>query len=124
MSGGSFNYLYTRVRSLGEQRHDLESMALVLERQPWGGDAAIATRRCLTLIDEAEALAQTLEDVWYAVEWWQSGDKGRDDARKAVEAYQPPAEIRADWVLYRLVPVAGERYELRPVALEQIGQPS
>lgn len=115
MSGGSFNYLYTRVRSLGEQREDLESMALVLERQPCAPEAAAATRRCLTLIDEAEALAQTLDDVWYAVEWWQSGDRGKDDARKAVEAYIPPAELRADQVLYRLVPVDGGRYELRPV---------
>lgn len=121
MSGGSFNYLYTRVRSLGEQRDELKRMAEVLEGEAWATQAAAATRHCLTMIDEAELLAETLSDVWHAVEWWRSSDWGEDSAREVVEAYQPPAELRAENVLYRLVPVAGAVFELRPVALEQNG---
>jgi hypothetical protein len=91
MSGGSYDYLFTRVRSLGEQRGDLERMAIRLEGLPWATEAAAATRRCLTMVDEAERLAETLSDVWHAIEWWDSGDWGEDDARGEVEAYTPPS---------------------------------
>jgi hypothetical protein len=115
MSGGSYNYLFTRVRSLGEQRSDLERMALNLEALPWAAQAAAATRQCLTLIDEAERLADTLSDVWHAIEWWDSCDWGEQDARPKVEAYTPPNGQRAEDVLYRLVDVGDGVKELRAV---------
>lgn len=115
MSGGSYDYLFTRVRPLGEQRTQLEEMAVRLEGLPWAAQAAAETRRCLKMIDDAERIAETLTDVWHAIEWWDSGDWGEDGARKVVEAYQPPEARRAEDVVYRLVDVGGGVFELRPV---------
>lgn len=116
MSGGSYDYLFARVRPLSEQRHQLESMATRLEGLEWGAQAAAVTRRCLNLIDEAERLADTLVGTWRAVEWWDSCDWSEDQAREDVERYVPPDGQLAKDVLYRLVDVGNGVVELRPVA--------
>lgn len=115
MSGGSYDYLYTRARPLGDQRNDLERMAIRLEGLPWAAQAAAATRRCLTAIDDAERLAESLYDVWHAIEWWDSGDWGEERARQNVEGYQIPDGKVAEDVLYRLVDVGSGVVELRAV---------
>jgi len=115
VSGGSYNYLCYHSDSLSEHRADLASMADRLEGLPWKPDAAVATRRCLALIEEAQRLAESLSHAWHAIEWWDSGDWGEDAAREDVEAYQPANGQRAEDVLYRLVNVGNGVFELRPV---------
>lgn len=91
MSGGSFDYLGLRVRSLGEQRDALERMAVKLAEIDGADHAAAATRRVLDLLNEADALADTLAEAWHAVEWWWSGDWGYEQMIEDVAKYKEPA---------------------------------
>lgn len=117
MSGGSFNYMYTHVKPLTE--YPLERMATLLEGLEWAGSAGAETRRCLRLIEEADAVAETLTDVWHAIEWWYSGDWNQADAREVVEPWRPPETITHvgpdPAQKYRLIDIGNGRYELRPV---------
>lgn len=124
MSGGSYDYLFTRVHALDDQRGMLENMAVRLEGLPYAADAAAQTRRVLRLVDAAGALADSLTDVWRAVEWWGSGDSGETAVARECGAYRVPAleafegDPRAPIPksLYRMVDVGGGVYELRPVS--------
>lgn len=123
MSGGSYDYLCLRVHALEEQRGMLENMAIRLEGLSYAPVAAAQTRRVLRLVDAAGALADSLADVWRAVEWWDSGDSGEDAVMRKCEAYQVPVLVAPEGdarppgadVLYRMVDVGGGVYELRPV---------
>lgn len=95
MSGGSYNYLYCHERGLEEQRDDLEAMVERLSGLDYATEAAAASRHVLDLLDRAEAAAKRLEDVWLAVEWWDSGDTGEESVREAAEKYRSGSEDRA-----------------------------
>jgi len=124
MSGGSYDYLFTRVHALDDQRTMLENMAVRLEGLPYAAEVAEQTRRVLRLVDVANALADSLTDVWRAVEWWDSGDSGEPAVIRECEAYRAPALVAPEGdlrapdpdMLYRMVDVGGGVYELRPVA--------
>ncbi len=88
MSGGSYNYLYCHVSGLEAQREDIEKMERRLQSSGYFA-AARATREVLLMLDCAERIAQSLEDVWVAVEWADSGNSSEDGVRKAVEAFEP-----------------------------------
>jgi len=88
MSGGSYNYLYCHVRGLEGQREDIEKMERRLQSHGYYA-AARSTREVLRALDAAERIAESLEDVWLAVEWADSGDSGEESVRKAVEAFSP-----------------------------------
>lgn len=90
MSGGSFDYLGLRVRPLGEQRDALERMAAKLVEIEGADEAAAATARVLELLGEAESLADTLAEAWYAVEWWWSGDWSYEQMIEDVAKYRAP----------------------------------
>jgi len=94
MSGGSFNYISVWAGDLSElvkRSHDLREMAESLEADFPDSAAARDTRR---VSDQVTRLAcgdhpesQALANVWHEVEWWHSGDRGRDAAQKAVDEY-------------------------------------
>lgn len=88
MSGGSYDYLYLQSDDLSRNRRMIEEMARRLEGLPYASEAATDTRRILTLLADAQALAERLADVWRAVEWWDSGDYGEDDAQDAIAKYR------------------------------------
>lgn len=88
MSGGSYNYLYCHVTGLEEQRSDIERMEERLQASGYYA-AARATREVLYMLDAAERIAQSLHDVWLAVEWRDSNDWGEDQVREAVEKFSP-----------------------------------
>lgn len=88
MSGGSYNYLCYQTDDLTRHRSDLQQMAERLGGLDWATGAAAATRNVIRLLDQAEAAAEKLGDVWKAVEWWDSADWGEDQVREAVAAYQ------------------------------------
>lgn len=127
MSGGSFDYLFcwsATGRGLGTHQENLNRMAERLEGLPYAAEAAEQTRRVLRLLAAAEALAESLSDVWHDVEWWVSGDYGERAVIDTCTAYQPPGldAVEGDRrapdpaVLYRLVDVGGGVYELRAVS--------
>lgn len=90
MSGGSYNYLCwnTDVYELGQRRSEVEAMAKRLEAMDYPA-AARATRDVLRLLDGASRCASSLEDVWHAVEWRDSGDYGDDQVAEAVAKFKP-----------------------------------
>lgn len=122
MSGGSYNYLCFNTDNVGGRRSDLAEMAERLEGLEWAGHAAAATRRLVVLLDLVEQEAASLSDVWHAIEWWDSCDWGKDQAREKVEPWRPaaPVEYRGPdpLLLYRLVDAGAGIFELRPVERE------
>lgn len=92
MSGGSFNYLCCRdVEDLMNSQDDLESMRNALIKYGYE-DIAKDTQRLIEYIKSArctiETLGNTLEPVFHAVEWYESGDYGKDTMINILEKYR------------------------------------
>lgn len=87
MSGGSHNYLFCadegdigqRFSALADMARDLDAIC---------PEAAAATRAVADYVRDVQPKIEALKDLWYAVEWWQSGDRGRDQAEEAVTKYR------------------------------------
>ena len=83
MSGGSFEYLYSK--DAGEVLATLTTvrrMASVLDDEfgHLAKDAVDATLEIIRLGHELQEKLDGLADLWKAVEWWQSCDTSRDQA--------------------------------------------
>lgn len=92
MSGGSHNYLYSRVPDeIGIAITGIEGMAEAL--RPAYPMAAWHTDNVARLLREARAQAEKLADLWHAQEWFQSGDWSpaavRHEAQKLGEPLRP-----------------------------------
>jgi hypothetical protein len=93
MSGGSFDYLcfVSSADELAQKREALERMADELAALSYARTAAAETQRlvdALIRIDVRLEAGDKLRDVWKAVEWWRSGDRGEDAVRGAVRALE------------------------------------
>lgn len=97
---GFYNYLFTHVNALGEQRDDIERMAERLEAGSYHAPAK-ATRQIMMLLDQADAIAASLTDVWYTVEKADDAKWGEDVVERSVLEYQSPeaGEWAADWTV-------------------------
>ena len=85
MSGGAFNYLYSRdfgEYSIGEVR----AMAQAL-RELGHEAAAKRTEDVADALAMADAIREELKDVWRDVEWIHSGDYVRGDEEESVAAW-------------------------------------
>ncbi len=94
MSGGSWNYLYSKeIDDLMQHSNigTLEEMADYLNQNGYE-DVAKDTRRLAEYIKSAkiriETLFEMLSPVFKAVEWCDSGDWGKDRVDKAIEEYR------------------------------------
>ena len=94
MSGGSFNYLcYRDAGDLlsGGHDEDLVSMITFLKGH---GCKDVATSSQLLLDDIRDARLKILDgleklnDVWHSVEWYMSGDSGKDEVQEAVKRWR------------------------------------
>lgn len=93
MSGSSYEYLYfnsvsdmlTKYGALEQ----LERMCKRLEGLSYAKLAAAKSRRVQDRLTKLEASIQKnlddLHDVWRAVEWWDSGDWGEGEVKRAIE---------------------------------------
>lgn len=94
MSGGSFNYASSvcDLKSLIEHLDDLKELSEELDTLAQESRAAVDTGVLLILAEYLDNLIQTkantLGHVWHELEWWRSGDRGEDDFRKAIVAYE------------------------------------
>lgn len=93
MSGGSFDYLYSKEASeLCESRYELHNMADFMATEFPGTSAQIDTEQLVTDIEtfiaDVNKRIDALQKVWQAIEWWQSYDSVREDAQKAVDRYK------------------------------------
>jgi hypothetical protein len=94
MSGGSHNYLCLQ-DNLGEfenRREELELMVKDISELVEPSAALSDTLRVAILLDEAQdnlsKLTNQLRGVWRAVEWYHSGDSGREQALRAIREYE------------------------------------
>jgi hypothetical protein len=88
MSGGSYDYLC--FSEFAEAPEPLRRMAERLAGLPYAAKAAADTAGIVDMLGEAARRAERLNDVWHAIEWWDSGDYGEDEARKVLAAYEAP----------------------------------
>lgn len=92
MSGGSLNYLcYKEPAQLFDHLEDLEQVEQHLLAFGYK-DIARDVRRLMEYIQSAEnritVLADQLENVFHAVEWYISADYGKDTLLKELEEYR------------------------------------
>jgi hypothetical protein len=108
MSGGSYNYLcYTVEQDFLRYGviSELKRMADRLTGLGYAPEAAERTKRLVQTLEfclaEACQAKNELEDVWKAVEWWDSADWGEDDVKEAIEKSNSKAQAAS-------LPEAGE----------------
>lgn len=91
MSGGSYEYLYSAAENdtLESHREELERMRARLA-ELGATRAAWRTGEVIRLLDAAKADARQLEQVWHAVEWWDSCDWGEEQVREVLGNYERP----------------------------------
>lgn len=97
MSGGSYNYLSSKVgdSELLESYEDVEAMLQRLQELEYASEVAKETESVLADFDtlkqleaKIQAKSRNLASVWHAVEWWDSRDWSEDEVKKAVSEFQ------------------------------------
>ena len=91
MSGGSYNYLGACPPELAGREGDIRDMRDRLRGLGANPAAQLAYQRTelvLSMLITAKAVADGLQDVWHAIEWWDSGDWGEDGAMEALEKWR------------------------------------
>ena len=103
MSGGAYEYLYVWAGDLEElikRRLVLEAMSERLSGLPYAADAALETERLIAMIERCETQVrvrgEALQDVWHAVEWWDSADYSEDQVKEALAKYRGDDQDGAD----------------------------
>ena len=91
MSGGSFDYLYSKsIDELVNNPWAIKEMAEALIREGFldAGHATLGFHLyILAMRNVAEKIQEELEQIWRDMEWWKSGDSGRDRVEEAVRKW-------------------------------------
>lgn len=86
MSGGSYEYLFTK--DLVDHYETVTAMAeRIAELGGRNSTAALDTYTVLSLMRAVRILAGHLENVWMAVEWYDSCDYGKEQVDEALREY-------------------------------------
>src|SRR5215207_487543 len=94
MSGGSYDYLCYQgdLDELIGRKRTLREMADRLAGLGYAQDAAAETEELLVMLRQWEVRAQVrakrLQDVWKAIEWWDSCDWSEDRVKEALAEYR------------------------------------
>ena len=93
MSGGSFNYLYSKdVLDLIADIENIKRMGEALEKLGYANDVAAQTYilyDCFKhFIVRAEQKTGHLSSVWKAMEWWKSCDISESDFKDVLVKYR------------------------------------
>jgi len=72
MSGGSHDYIYSRIREAADM---IKDVAADQAKSEYGSDPRPITKEEKKLVK----LLRALSDVYYELEWWRSGDTGKAD---------------------------------------------
>lgn len=97
MSGGAFDYVSSgSIDMIGRRWGTFAEMVAELAK---AAPDAQATKQSLAIYEKIKAMDDGQYDsalckVWHAFEWWQSGDWGEEDFRKALEAYEATMQDR------------------------------
>lgn len=95
MSGGAYNYIYQRdVMDLLERKEELYDIIKSLNQHGYD-DIAEDTKELFykigdikNKIQEVERYREALENVFKAVEWYESGDYSKDTMIEILEGYR------------------------------------
>ncbi|MEV4127076.1 hypothetical protein [Nocardia sp. NPDC049707] len=88
MSGGSYNYLYSRdLIEVGVQS-DLEAARDRLAGLGYADDVAQKVQGILDAIAEVERRRDEIADVLQALEWWDSNDFDEEGFREQLDLFQ------------------------------------
>lgn len=92
MSGGSHNYLYCKeFPEICDMTEDIEDIECRLMELGYN-DIAEDCRRLIEYIQSARnrisVLSENLQDVFHAVEWYDSADIGKDSLIEHLEEYR------------------------------------
>lgn len=85
MSGGSFNYLYTKDFAI--HADSLDQMAEILESLGCS-DAGGELRKASSMLRDADVIRQEMNDVIRAVEYYRSGDYGEETLKREVDDWR------------------------------------
>lgn len=93
MSGGSYDYLcWKEAGEILECEATIQQMADRLARLGYANDAAKETQLLLLEIRQAKnrlnVSIERLQNVWQAIEWWDSGDSSEKELQKALAFYR------------------------------------
>jgi hypothetical protein len=96
MSGGSYEYLYSKdveeIMTEWDARENLERMVNRLAGLGYASDAAQESMKVLLDIRAFEVrmavMLMRLSPVWKAVEWWDSNDWGEDSVKNTLAKYR------------------------------------
>ncbi|MFF4026928.1 hypothetical protein ACFYY5_29170 [Nocardia elegans] len=88
MSGGSYNYLYSRELGDGGTVEDLRCAQQRLKDLGYADDAAGSVAVVLRMLEDAEQKKAALEGVLHALEWWDSNDWSEDQFREALAKFR------------------------------------
>lgn len=93
MSGGSFNYLYSKdVSELMNSMDDLVAMRDQLAKVGYAQDAARETDELICMINQFQVLIgvrmDRLRSTWQAMEWWKSYDIGEEGFQDSLNDYR------------------------------------
>lgn len=96
MSGGSYDYLYLayEVKGLHGRTEDIERMAARL-RELGSVKAASATLDIIRAKNALDDQAAAMAGVWKAVEWYDSGDWGLEQAQESIAEYEAKTAVTA-----------------------------
>lgn len=86
MSGGSFNYLYSK--DVEFPIRDVVVINSIIEELAPRSAASTATTDFVEKLKEIRALKESLEEVWRCVEWMKSADYGRDQVMDAITEFE------------------------------------
>lgn len=98
MSGGHYNYLFTKEPAELLQYYNIEYIEKMADRLMQSGyeDVAKDMQRLAEYCKSANlrigVLSEELSDVMQAIEWCESGDSGEDGIKYAVEEYRNRGE--------------------------------
>lgn len=93
MSGGSYNYLFTKdAHDIMAYDGELSDMCDRLAGLGYADDVAREATELLLVTRQSrvriESIQKRISDVFHAVEWWDSGDGGEDTLAKALARYR------------------------------------
>lgn len=96
MSGGSYNYLYSKsaydLINIHSVMDDMERMSARLASLGYANDAARETEELIVILRQVETRLQVRLDrlcgIWHAVEWWDSCDSSEDCVKDELLKYR------------------------------------
>ena len=96
MSGGSFNYLCITempdIMNRTEDMKDIEAELIKLGYTDIAKDIRRLIEYCLSAENRIDTMFEQLKDVFFAVEWYSSGDIDKDDLIEKLELYRKGGE--------------------------------